>query len=45
MIRYDETGGVWELFSDDEGTEWLGAYDSWGEACLALKAYRAGTFI
>jgi hypothetical protein len=39
MVCFDDTAGVWEVYSDINASEWLGAYDDYGTAIRALYAY------
>lgn len=39
MIRFDEQAGVFEVYSDAEGTKWLGAYDDRASARQALAKW------
>ena len=41
MVKFDDQAGVYEAYSDSEGTEWLGAFDTFAEARRAVEAARA----
>lgn len=41
MVRFDEQAGVYEAYSDSEGTVWIGAWDTYAQAKDGLTAYRA----
>ena len=37
MVKFDDQAGVYEAYSDSNGTEWLGAFDTFAEASIAVK--------
>jgi len=41
MVCFDETAGVYEVYSDANATEWLGAYGDYASARRALNAFLA----
>jgi hypothetical protein len=43
MICYDDTAGVYEVYSDTNATEWLGAYNTRREAQARLVEWRRRT--